>query len=88
MTAVKALQADLVGPLPLTDEEWRAYTWKDPMTGQEVTWEISHPQALYYRKGGSTHRVVNEKGETFVLPAPGYYGCVLSWYAPTAPVSF
>jgi hypothetical protein len=82
---------DLVGPLPLSDEEWREYRWQYTAdTGGMLTmvYRVNNPIALYYRKGGTTHRVVDVHGVTHVVPAPGYLGAVLTWYAPSNPVAF
>lgn len=79
---------DLVGPLPLGDEQWREYEWTDPTSGNRVTYRINKPAALYYRTGGTTHRVVDSEGVAHVTPAPGQMGSVLRWFAPETPVSF
>lgn len=72
----------LVGPLDISDENWREYEWMDHV------YRINSPYALYYRIGGTTHRVVDTGGVTHCLPAPGQMGCVLRWYSPHNPVSF
>lgn len=73
---------DVIGPLDLSDEEWREYDF------QGRVYRIEKPVALYVRPNGTTHRVVDAAGVTHCLPAPGQLGCVLRWFSPTKPVSF
>lgn len=73
--------SDLIGPLPLVDEAYREYDF-----GGRV-YTIHQPKELYYRSGGSTHRVVDAFGTTHCVPAPGVNGCVLRWQA-NPPVAF
>lgn len=70
--------------LDLTCEAWREYDF----AGR--TYRIEAPAALYFRPGGTTHRVVDSQGVTHCVPAPGHSGCVLRWKAidPDAPVAF
>ena len=75
-------EADLVGPLDISDEEWREYDF-----GGRV-YRIESPQSLYYRNGGTTHRVVDLWGIVHCVPAPGTDGCVLRWFAIGEPVAF
>ncbi|HPS41048.1 MAG TPA: hypothetical protein PK040_00490 [Anaerolineaceae bacterium] len=65
-------------------EEWREYDF-----GGRV-YRIHHPKKLFLRKGGTTHRVVDELGVTHCLPAPGMNGCVLRWksFDESKPVKF
>jgi hypothetical protein len=82
---------DLVGPLPLGDEEYREYSWfyvNEKGDSVQADYRINKPAALYYRIGGTTHRVVDADGVTHVVPAPGYLGTALRWYAPSNPVAF
>lgn len=72
----------LVGPLPLTDETYREYDFGGR------TYRIDNPVSLFYRIGGSTHRIVDAAGVTHCLPAPGEGGCVLRWLATPNPVQF
>lgn len=65
----------------ISTEEWREYDF-----GGRV-YRIDAPRSLYTRDGGATHRVVDERGVTHCVPAPGHHGCVLRWQA-TPPVSF
>lgn len=73
---------ELVGPLDLTDEVWREYQFGG------ITYRIEAPHQLYYRIGGTTHRVVAATGITHCVPAVGFHGCVLRWYSPENPVAF
>jgi hypothetical protein len=64
--------SDLVR-LNLSCEEWRTYSWG------EYKYRIHNPVAVYFRKGGETHRVVDADGVAHCVPAPGQKGCVLTW---------
>lgn len=62
----------------ISNEAWREYDF-----GGRV-YRITSPSTLYFRPGGTTHRVVNYDQATlsFVahcVPAPGVQGCVLRW---------
>lgn len=61
----------------LTDEVWREYDF-----GGRV-YVIKSPVRLYFRPGGTTHRVLDANGIVHCVPAPGERGCVLRWL--TAP---
>lgn len=63
----------LVGPLSLKTERWREYEFGGR------TYRINRPKALYFRTGGSTHRVVDRNGVVHCVPAPGQGDCVLRW---------
>jgi len=65
-------------------EEYREYDF-----GGRV-YRIYNPATLYYRKGGSTHRIVDASGVVHCLPGPGYRDCVLRWKNKDGqqPVSF
>ena len=58
----------------ISHEIWREYD----MAGGRV-YCIDHPQTLYLRPGGTTHRVVDSDGVAHCLPAPGVLDCVLRW---------
>ncbi len=73
---------DLIGPLDITNEEWREYSFNGTI------YRIDKPKALYYRKGGATHRIVDSAGITHCIPAPGVGNCVLRWYSPSQEVNF
>src|SRR5580692_4248867 len=76
----------------LTTESWREYDFI--FNEVQRTYRINNPVTLYLRKTGkehgSTHRVVDDKGITHCVPAPGVWGCVLRWQAKdlNAPVTF
>jgi len=54
-------------------EEYREYDFHDRV------YRIDNPVSLFFRPGGSTHRVVDKEGVAHCLPAPGINGCVLRW---------
>lgn len=68
----------------LTSEKWREYDF-----GNRI-YRIESPKTLFYRFGGSTHRIVDNSGIVHRVPAPGYCGCVLRWESedPKTPVKF
>jgi hypothetical protein len=66
----------------LTVELWREYDF-----GGRV-YRIEKPQKLFFREGGSTHRVVTADGVAHCVPAPGVDGCVLRWKQVDGAVSF
>lgn len=57
----------------LSAEAWREYEFGDKV------YRINNPSKLYYRVGGSTHRVLDQDGVVHCVPAPGFNGCVLRW---------
>ncbi len=59
------------------DEVSREYAWTCPVTGREVSRSVDAPVSVEYRLGGTTHRVTDANDVTHVLPAPGYFGCVV-----------
>lgn len=59
----------------LRDEIWREYD----IPGRSCPYRISEPVRLYFRKGGTTHRVLNSNGVVHCIPAVGVAGCVLRW---------
>ena len=54
-------------------EAWREYDFGDRV------YRINNPVTVFYRAGGSTHRVVDTTGVVHCVPAPGVNGCVLRW---------
>lgn len=68
----------------LDAEEWREYDF-----GGRV-YRIENPRTLVVRPGGTTHRVVDDRGVAHCVPAPGYRSCVLRWKskADQPPVQF
>lgn len=61
-------------------EEWREYDWS---VGGARVYRIMEPVTLWYRPGGTTHRILDSKGVTHCVPAPGERGCVLRWKGDT-----
>jgi hypothetical protein len=57
----------------IRDEQYREYDF-----GGRV-YRINDPVALVFRKGGSTHRIVDRYNVVHCVPAPGVNGCVLRW---------
>lgn len=85
--AVETTQpADQLVTGDLSNEEWREYDWEYLDTRGQLTrriYRIVKPQRLYYRRGGTTHRVVDTIGQVVhLVPAPGHLGCVLRWSGP------
>lgn len=75
--------SELKGPLDITSEEWREYDFSGRV------YRINEPRELYYRPGGSTHRVVDSENVVHCVPGPGVGGCVLRWKSLTEkPVNF
>jgi hypothetical protein len=70
---------DLIGPVDITHEVWREYEWTDEI-GRRAVYRIVVPVSLYYRPGGTTHRIVDATGVAHCVPAPGQMGCVLRWF--------
>lgn len=68
----------------VTTEEYREYDF-----GGRV-YRINRPVSLFYRIGGSTHRVVDADGVAHCVPAPGVGDCVLRWknVDTSVPVNF
>ena len=58
-------------------EKWREYEWTIPETGEQKVYRIDEPAEVH--AGDTTHRVVDAKGVTHCVPAPGHFGCVLRW---------
>lgn len=65
---------ELIGPLDLSCEEWREYE-----LAEGKVYRITSPKALYLRKGGNTHRVLDSAGVVHCIPGPGYRDTVLRW---------
>lgn len=65
---------NVIGPLDLSDEYWREYEF-----AEAGTYRIDAPVSLYFRQGGTTHRIVDASGVVHCVPAPGQRGCVLRW---------
>jgi hypothetical protein len=87
--AISCPKVDGLEDRSLTCECWREYEWVDDL-GRLRTVRIENPLHIYYRKGGTTNRVVLQDGTVKCLPAPGFLGCVLTWKNadPSVPVKF
>lgn len=59
----------------ISDEEYRTIVTK------EQTYKIENPVTLIFRKGGSTHRVVDANGLVHCYPAPETGKSILQWKA-------
>jgi hypothetical protein len=72
----------------LSKEKWREYEFGTD--GTRTTYRILSPVTVFYRSGGSTHRVLDSLGVVHCVPAPGILGCVLRWVNvdPTNPVNW
>lgn len=57
----------------ISTEEYREYDF-----GGRV-YHIDNPVTLFYREGGSTHRIVDASGVAHCAPVPGQFGCVVRW---------
>lgn len=65
--------------MDVSDEEWREYSWIDPVKKERVTYRIEGVKEVYFYNGCTTHRVVDKEGVAHCVPAIGYHGCVLRW---------
>ena len=65
-------------------ELWREYEFGG------IVYRINQPKTLYYRRGGTTHRILTSDGIVHCVPAPGFNGCVLRWKNAdaTQPINF
>lgn len=65
-------------------EEYREYEFGGTI------YKISNPKTLFYRDGGSTHRVVDMDNIVHCVPSVGVNGCILRWKTknPNNPVNF
>jgi hypothetical protein len=72
MPKEKTMATDIIRK-DITTELYREYDF-----GGRV-YRIDFPVTLYYREGGTTHRVVDGKGVAHCVPIPGAFGCVLRW---------
>lgn len=69
-----ATPADVRGPIDLRCERYREYANADGSV-----YRISDPLALYYREGGSTHRVVDKQGVVHCVDYPaGLNGSIVA----------
>jgi len=58
----------------ISDEAWR-----EVVLASGMTIRIDNPVTLIFRKGGSTHRVVDDKGEVYCYAAPETGQSILKW---------
>ena len=61
----------------ISNEAYREYDYPGRMG--EDAYRIVNPVTLYYYKGATTRRVVDQAGVTHCVPAPGFNGCALRW---------
>lgn len=66
----------------ISNEIWREYDF-----GGRV-YRIEKPLELYFRDGGTTHRIVTADGVAHCVPAPGVNGCALRWKQAEGTVTF
>jgi hypothetical protein len=68
----------------LSDELAREYDFNGRV------YRIDTPRTLFTRKGGTTHRVLDQQGVVHLVPAPGFNGCVIRWFPKdlNKPVAF
>ena len=69
--AVKMKELNVAGEL------WREYEF-GPSDNRTV-YRISNPVTVFYREGGTTHRVVDDVGVVHLVPAIGHNGCIARW---------
>lgn len=83
-TAQKLPDAEYV-KADISDEAWR-----EVETSEGLKIRIQNPVTLIFRRGGSTHRVVNEEGVVYCYAAPETGKSILRWLAKDgkAPVRF
>lgn len=64
----------LEGPKDLTSEEYREYVGPNG-----TVYRIDNPVSLYYREGGSTHRIVDREDIVHCIAYPsGYNGALIA----------
>jgi hypothetical protein len=74
----------------ISTEEWREYDFLVDGGPFTRTYRIYGPQKLFYRVGGTTHRITDVDGVAHCVPVPGEKGCVLRWknFDTSKPVNF
>ena len=73
------MDADIV-QRDLRGEKWREYIWETtPSSEQNRLVHIGDPQTLFYREGGTTHRILTSNGIVMLVPAPGHFGCYVRY---------
>jgi hypothetical protein len=65
----------------ISDEAWREihFMSADASAGRGLVYRIENPVTLIIRKGGSTHRVIDAKGEVHCYVAPESGKTVIRW---------
>lgn len=78
------LNGDTINCKDITCELWREYDFSGRI------YRIENPKQLFWRDGGTTHRIVDSDGIVHCVPAPGFFGCILRWKSIDAnkPVEF
>jgi hypothetical protein len=65
--------------MDISKELYREYEWSEPVSGKRITYRIENPIKVFFYRGCTTHRVVDNKNVAHCVPAIGFYGCVLRW---------
>jgi hypothetical protein len=78
----------MLGP-EYTERDISVEQWREIITDGNV-YRIDNPMKLITRAGGSTHRVVDDKGITHCYPAPETGKSIIRWLAKDSdkPVAF
>lgn len=63
----------------ISTEQWREYNWTCPKTGNSCSKKFHQPLQVAWREGGTTHRVKTDDKTWTLVPAPGVYGCTVTW---------
>lgn len=63
----------------ISSEQWRMYRWLDVVSKKPVYVKIHRPVFLWFHSVGATHRVQDISGVVHIVPAPGNFGCVVSY---------
>jgi hypothetical protein len=62
----------------LSKHDLVGYLWREYDFGGRV-YHIDRPVELYTATEGTTHRIVDAEGTVHVVPAVGYFGCVVRY---------
>lgn len=83
-TPESPMESDLVKN-DVSSEAWREVIYADG-----TVYRIDSPVTLWYRKGGSTLRILDAGGIVHLVPGPGYRGATHRWLPRDAarPVEF
>lgn len=63
----------------ISDELSRIVETYDQISGRRIPYVIENPQKMYYYNGGSTMRILDNRGEFHLVPAPGYRATIHRW---------